>query len=411
MHRSTLGLILLLLAMAGLVGYNYFFIIPARQSANLQVEQLEPSPSPSPTIPPSQQLVEQMSAKEKISQLLAVPVLVNEGAAATNSSLVASQVESASISAATDTVQQTTVTPTWASEYRPGFVVLFGTNVSFDTAAKVVNSFKSIVLPVKIAVAVDHEGGAVQRLNGEGLTKLASWQELCQMSVPNRRSLLSKAATELAELKIDLVLGPVVDLASNNKVLGNRICAAEPLTVVARAIEAIEIYQQAGVAAVIKHFPGIGSANVDLHKQFTSVDVGEAEAEVYRQILDRYPQTGVMVGHVGVNNQFADVPCVYSKSCVGQLRTAYPEALRVTDDLLMKAAARNGVDKFDLSLSQRAFAAIMAGNDVLLFAQGATAINLSDMILQLEAFYQQDKIFAQAVDEAVVRVVEWKLQN
>ncbi len=76
---------------------------------------------------------------------------------------------------------------------------------------------------------VDHEGGSVQRLNGEGFTILPSWKRMCNQTAELRQSSLASSAAELAAVGIDVVLAPVVDVSHSNIVLRDRVLMAAQL--------------------------------------------------------------------------------------------------------------------------------------------------------------------------------------
>lgn len=207
-----------------------------------------------------------------------------------------------------------------------------------------------------------------------------------------------------------MILGPVVDVGTT-AVLGPRLCSSDPAKVVENATRLMGVAQSQGLIPVLKHFPGIGSTTRDLHNSFDQVTITANDAIVYQELLNRNPQLAVMVTHVGVSNQLGDIPCSFSKNCVGELKNNYPQSLVIADALEMDAAGQvpgaNGeVATQAATLSQRSVAAIEAGNQMLLFGQGVTPSAMTEIYDTLLAKYRSDPMFKTQLDLAAVRVLK-----
>lgn len=384
MSRSTAIFIFLLSLVVIALGYNYFVRPFEKIFAPQEAATSEEVPGPGVAV--EVQMLTTLSTREKILQIVAVPVTVSSPS---------------SVSA----------TLSWSREHRPGFVTLFGDRVSTTSALLVQGELAqagSSQLPV--LVAVDHEGGTVQRLSGTGFTRLPSWRELCQLDEEKREIVLKKSANELAAIGIDIVLAPMVDVASHSSVLGNRVCSGDQEKVISAGSQFARIFSEVGLLPVFKHFPGIGTTRRDLHTQFDHVTVTPAEAIVYRQLLAVFPRVGVMVTHVGVENQYADIPCSLSSACVGELHTTFPDALIFSDALDMKAAAytAKGTTK---TLPEVSLAALKAGNHVLLYGAGVTGEQLEEIISTIEAAVNSDDQVKARLDEAATAVIRYKVER
>ncbi len=382
MNKSVIFVILILIVVAGLLGYNYF----VQPFANLY-----PAPSPQadsvpiePQLSVEEQLFAVMSSEQKVAQLLAVSVVISPDSSPSAASV-------------------------WIKERQPGTVNLFGTQVDVASVQSELSQLDGSEWPVPPLIAVDHEGGQVQRLNGQGFTKLASWRELCA-SQEFDTQLLSSSAAELRDAGVNVIYGPVVDVGTS-AVLGSRICSSHQDLVIERAGQLIKIYQEHQLLPVIKHFPGIGMIKQDLHTSFANVSVRPEDAVVYLELLKQYPLIGVMVSHAGVENQYAQAPCSLSKTCVDELVGLYPQALVMTDDLNMESVRYNfrqpDQPKDIVSLTTEA---LYAGNDILVFGRSTAVADLDLVLTELSIKYESDVTFQKRVDQALLKVIRYKLQ-
>ncbi len=390
MNKATILLIFILIILAGLTGYNYFF--HPFENINQEPVSMEPSPVPSPTPEPTQaeKLLEQLTPEQKVAQVLALPVEVDD------------------IAESTGSADQSLA---FIQQFDPGFVTFFGTNVSTVSAHMAVQTVhqQTADFPLSPLIAVDHEGGNVQRLRGTGFTRLPSWSAVCDLDSTDQMEQLTQSAQELHRVGIDLVFAPVLDYGTNS-ILGSRICSDNPQVVIQAAQLYIQIFQQQSILPVIKHFPGIGKTARDLHTQFDQVLITDQDADIYRTILDTYPSIGVMVTHVGVENQYQDIPCSLSKVCVGQLTQQYPQALIFSDALEMKSATHDVNSDQPKEIYQVAKEAILAGDEVLVFGEKVSLEQLEGIIHYLTNSYQTNQEFAQQLDQAVLKIINYKLQ-
>lgn len=388
MTKSSIFIILILFFLAGVLGYNYYF----QPFNNLSTD--VPVVTDLQTTTDTEQLVESededllidSSVGQIVGQMLSLGVDLDEF----------------------DQDQQVEY-QSWMLENKPGFVTIFGSEVDSIDVAKLQELYpQDSIFP--IWTAVDHEGGTVQRLSGAGFTKLPSWQDLCGQESSQSASLIDKSAQELAQVNIDVVFAPVVDISNRSPVLKTRICSDDPQIIVANATQFIDTFSQAGILPVIKHFPGIGETSKDLHQAFDQVDVSPTQASIYRSILSLYPQIGVMVSHVGVTNQFADIPCSLSSDCVGELGSNYPDTLIFSDALDMKSAAHNPDGK-DFPLVDVVMEAVEAGDQVLVFSDGVTLDQLNQIKTAMVNRYQTDSYFQGKVDRSVRNIIKYKMTN
>jgi beta-N-acetylhexosaminidase len=406
-NRNTLIFIIFLSFIALLSGWNYFFKPFAQPAGGVlpsPVAQVQPSPSPaiSPTA--------NFTTRQKILQLLAVSAILDNNPASAISLPATTNLASPSAAVGAETLSSGGYPATldWALTNSPGMVVIFGQELNQQTVAQALLPFKSSDSFYKPLIAVDHEGGSVQRLSGQGFSQLPSWQELCHQDASISATLTRNSGRELKDVGVDVVFAPVLDLGSPNSVFKTRICDQNPKVVAAASSLFMQSMSDSDVWPVMKHFPGIGQTKYDLHQRFDSVTVTATQAAVFAQVLNQFPTHGVMVSHVGVTNQFADKPCSLSAACVGELVANYPRALVISDDISMPAAGYSPTGEVK-SINTRVVEAISAGVDVVVISQPNQPAQLEELLATLVAEYQSNPQFKSRVDASVEKVVNLKM--
>ena len=123
-----------------------------------------------------------------------------------------------------------------------------------------------------LLIAVDHEGGRVQRFR-EGFTRLPAARLLGRRYDEDRRDALALAqsvgwllAAELRAVGVDFSFAPCVDLDYGvSEIIGDRSFHSDPDSAAALAVATLLGMREAGMAAVAKHFPGHGAVVADSH--------------------------------------------------------------------------------------------------------------------------------------------------
>jgi beta-N-acetylhexosaminidase len=253
---------------------------------------------------------------------------------------------------------------------RIGGVVFDKSNVgSREDVAELINLFSSSARTVPL-IAIDHEGGSVQRLDKKrGFSTLPSARTVAQtLSVDEARDLYSRAAEEFAALGFNLNLGPVVDLYDReNPAIGRfgRAYDSDPATVVAYADAFIDAFSSAKVLCSPKHFPGQGLARGDSHWDLPDITRtwSERELEPYARLIESGRARIIMGGHVLLSTMEREpVPTTLSRAVTHGLlreRLGY-EGVVLTDSLDMFGVAKI------VSRKEAVLKAISAGNDLLM---------------------------------------------
>jgi beta-N-acetylhexosaminidase len=222
-------------------------------------------------------------------------------------------------------------------------------------------------------IAVDQEGGAVQRLSPyKGFLGMPAAKTVAGTDVGTAYALYSRQARQLAAQGISVNLGPVADLDLNpdNPIIGRlaRSYGEDPEIVAAFGRAFIAAHRAAGVLTAAKHFPGHGSGNSDPHEMGVNLATGWEKQELapFRSLMKEEPRVPmVMVGHLIIEGfSDGDAPASLSRRAITDVlrRQLAFDGLIVTDDLDM-AAVRERYGTEDAFVMAAA-----AGNDLLLSA-------------------------------------------
>jgi len=256
-----------------------------------------------------------------------------------------------------------------------GGIILFSRNYESREQLQALCADIHALRQPPLIIAVDHEGGRVQRFR-TGFTLLPAMRQLGAWWDKTPRSATESAhaigyllAAELRALGVDFSFAPVLDLDwGRSGVIGNRSFHASPEAVTTLAGALIDGMREAGMACCGKHFPGHGWAEADSHVAIPmderNLDQLAADLTPYRQLsLD-----AVMPAHV-IYPQVDSRPAGFSPVWLGMLREQLSfEGVIFSDDLSMEGASVAG------GIVERADAAWSAGCDMLLVCNSPAAV-------------------------------------
>ena len=223
----------------------------------------------------------------------------------------------------------------------------------------------------RLLIAVDQEGGSVQRFR-DGFTRLPALAKIGAVydRDPGEAVRLAEEhawvmASELRACGVDFSFAPVADLARGNAAIGLRAFHADPAVAAELAAAYVRGMHLAGMAAVLKHFPGHGSVAADTHKA-QAVDPRPLDV-IRRDDLRPFAECvaarveAVMLAHVVYPAVDAE-PAGYSRRWIGGiLRDELGFAgAAISDDISMAAAGIAG------GVAERVLGHLDAGCDLVL---------------------------------------------
>lgn len=264
------------------------------------------------------------------------------------------------------------------AEGRLGGIILFDRGLKVEEKTYNIESASQLrrmiaelqaAAPHTLLVAVDQEGGRVRRLKKErGFFPLPSAAAMGSMDTDEVRRLGLRAGREMAALGINVDLAPVVDVRRSKRSPGlgdaDRLFGSDASAVARKALAFADGLYEAGVIPALKHFPGLGSASSDSHKDLPDVTRHWSEEELlpYKEAFRRGWKGMVLVGHVYHRGLDGELPSSLSAFVIeGLLRRRMGwDGVVISDDLQMGAVTGR-------TLEERVLLALNAGNDILLF--------------------------------------------
>jgi beta-N-acetylhexosaminidase len=251
-----------------------------------------------------------------------------------------------------------------------GSVILFARNYANPRQVADLTAHIRAVRTPHLLIAVDQEGGRVQRFR-DGFTRLPALRLLGRVYDEDRRDGLALAqsvgwlmAGELRAVGVDFSFAPCVDLDYGvSEIIGDRAFHSDPDAVAALAVATLSGMRETGMAAVAKHFPGHGAVVADSHVALPvdRRDFADLEPDIrpYRPLIDNN-LAAIMAAHV-VFPAVDALPASLSRRWItdilrGELKF---HGCVFADDLTMAGAAAFG------DVLARAKLAFAAGCDVL----------------------------------------------
>ncbi|MEQ8926014.1 MAG: glycoside hydrolase family 3 N-terminal domain-containing protein [Fulvivirga sp.] len=303
---------------------------------------------------------------------------------------------------------------------RVGGVILFEKNISASNSFVNLKKFTSNLggnAPVPLFIAIDQEGGLVNRLKEKySFPKSVTAEYLGNTGNPDSTKFYAEiTAATLAGLGINVNFAPVVDIRiDGNPVIAKngRAYSKNPDSVALHAQEVVNAMREFGIISVLKHFPGHGSSMADSHYGVTDVTNFWSKEELvpYIRLINSNQVDAVMSAHI-VNKKLdkEGLPSTLSTKMINGLlrKDLNYHGVVFSDDMQMHAITKYyGLEKA-LKLS------ILAGVDVLMFSnniQGSENRTVDTVHNLIKKMVKNGVISEERINESYHRIVKLKMK-
>lgn len=295
------------------------------------------------------------------------------------------------------------------TDHQIGNVLLLGNSTGGVAHVREFTDDIRLMAGAEVLIAVDQEGGQVQRLQGPGFDRIPDAVE--QATAPDLMADAQRWGEQLAEAGVDVNLAPVADvvpaeMTGRNAPIGQlrRGYGSDPEAVGEAVTDFVSGMHAAGVGTSLKHFPGLGRVvgNPDfadrvIDDQTTRDDPGLAgfragvDADASMVMVSSATYTKIDPDHQGV---FSTV--IMQEMIRDELGF---DGVVISDDL---GVAENLAA---VPVEDRGWRFIAAGGDLVINADPAKARQMSE---RLVAEMDSDPDFAEQVADSATRVLELK---
>jgi beta-N-acetylhexosaminidase len=262
-----------------------------------------------------------------------------------------------------------------------GGLILFTRNYSDTSQLKSLTGAIRKIRGHDFLIAVDHEGGRVQRFR-EGFTTIPAMRKLGQVwdKDPKRANHLAFLigqiiANELRVFDIDFSFTPVLDIDfSESTVIRDRAFHANIEAIKALASSVLQGLKESGMHGVGKHFPGHGYIKADSHlsvseDERTFDEIASKDMSIFISLI-KHGLNAVMPSHV-IYSKVDKHPAGFSSFWLrDQLRKRFHfKGPIFSDDMSMKAATLGG------EMKDRILKALEAGCDMVLLCNSPKLVD------------------------------------
>lgn len=298
-----------------------------------------------------------------------------------------------------------------------GGIVYFGKNIldPAQTRSMLENTwnYSKEVMKVPVWLGVDEEGGRVARVAGNSqfsVTRYSNMRSIGDTGDPAQAYQAGATiASYLKELGFNMDFAPDADAITNpeNTVIGDRSFGTDPSLVGEMTAQAVKGFQDQGISACIKHFPGHGQTVGDTHEGYAYTQKTMEEMKTSDLLpFEKGIEAGtdfVMVSHISAPNAISqDVPASLSSEFITDLlrnEMGY-EGIIITDAMNMGAIAEH------YGSAQAAVEAFTAGVDMILMPEDFQAAYQGILDAVGNGTISQERL-----DQSVLRILEKKLEK
>jgi len=260
-------------------------------------------------------------------------------------------------------------------------------------------------------IAVDHEGQYINRFDN-GVNFFPSAMAIAASNDPKIAYDVAYAqGLELSYSGVNTVLGPVADVLTDldNVVISLRSYGGDAQQVANFVSQAVLGYQNAGIAPVLKHFPGHGGVSSDSH---TTLPIDYSDLSTLKTINLPPFRFGIEAGAQIIMTAHVAFPAIDPSGAPATLSSPIINLLReeldydgviLTDSMGMGAITGSGQDIPNASLK-----AVQSGVDMLLITSTDIAIQTKNLLLTA---LENGELSREKIEDSVRRIllVKYKL--
>ena len=260
-----------------------------------------------------------------------------------------------------------------------------------------------------ILIAVDQEGGLVQRLKGPGFDNIPAAADQAKLSPAKLRKRATTWGRQLAAAGVQLNLAPVADVVPKANARANQPIAklrrgygSDPAKVSGRVGAFIDGMHAGGVGAAVKHFPGLGAVKGNTDHVAKVVDSTTTADSLLLRPFREAAAAGVeavMISSASYHKIDAKRLAAFSPKVIGLLRDWGYDKVVISDDLGAARALR------DVPAKQRAARFVAAGGDLAISVEPKAAVAMAKGLVTKA---KKDQAFAERLTESAARVLALK---
>lgn len=295
----------------------------------------------------------------------------------------------------------------------PGGICLFARNIRDAAQTRgLLDELSEYILTIPL-LSIDQEGGTVDRLR-RVMTPMPAASRL--RTAGEAGELAAIVGETLRILGFNMDFAPVVDVIDDGRSgftngLTSRTFGHDPNQTSALAGEFLNTLQAKGIIGCLKHFPGLGAAQVDSHEELpvvgpTDKELSRTDLLPYSELLKGGQVHAIMAAHAAFPNHTLQETAQNGKLLPSSLSYNFVttllrgqfafDGLVITDDLEMGAIVKN------FGIGEASKMAISAGADMLAICADPEAVRQGYRSV-LNAVNSGD-ISKQRLDESLARI-------
>lgn len=293
-------------------------------------------------------------------------------------------------------------------ENKPGGFILTGANlISYDRTRKFISDLYKYG-GKNMIVAVDQEGGSVQRLYDIKDKKATFLPNMYDVGILDDKEISYRIGniigTEVSSIGANAVFSPVLDIGNYKfSAMGKRMLSDNKDIVISNAMEIYKGIYDTDVIPIVKHFPGIGDTSLDTHDANVSIvdktyeELYDTDLQPFINAIDKGVEV-IMVGHSSYPKITNDnLPASLSSQIItGILRDKLKFDGVVIMDAVNMGTISNNYSEKDIYIK-----AINAGVNMFIMPNGSKRV-----IDLIENAVKSGEIDEKMIDDSAKRIVD-----